>query len=142
VLITALASLVVLLTAFTNTAQTDRGRIRPPAAVTCNRNNLTAYSGKVVEFSRHPGRVDLTIETDWDTTEKVTLTHSRGSDPARWFLFNGRKFKPSNWKVLDSVQSTYPDGFRATAWVCNDGRKPIIDWQLRIVGVQDPPATP
>ncbi len=138
-----LASLacVVLLSAFTNTAQTDRaaqigsqgdrGRIRPPAAVTCNRNNLTAYSGKVVEFTKRPGRVDLTIETDWDTTEKVALTHSRGSDPIRWFLFNGKKFKPGDWKELNRIQSTYPDGFRATAWVCNDGRKPIIDWQIK-----------
>lgn len=119
------------------------GRIRPPAAITCNRNNLTAYTGKVSSYSRRTGSTTLSIQTDWDTTETVTLRHPRTSNPARWFLLRGRAFKPGDWSAIESSKSRLQPNMRVTAWVCNDGRNAIIDWQPPTGDeATTPPSTP
>ncbi|MBC7911754.1 MAG: hypothetical protein H7Y30_14710 [Pyrinomonadaceae bacterium] len=107
----------------------DAGRVRPPETVTCDRNNLTSYPGKVISYTRRAGRVTLRIRTDWDTTETVSLRHSRKSSPARWFLLRGAAFTNSDWDKIESSKGRLIQGMRASAWVCSDGRAPIIDWQ-------------
>lgn len=118
------------------------GRIRPPEAVTCNRNNLTAYTGKVVSYSRRSTRLTMTIDTDDDTTETVTLSYKRNTNPARWFLFRGARFKTSDWARVEASRGSLLPLMRATAWVCNDGRPPIIDWRPHTGEGPAPPATP
>ena len=104
-------------------------RVAPPAAVTCPRNNLTAYSGRVTRYSRRAGETTLTIATDWETTETVTLKHPGTDDPSRSFLLNAKAFQSSDWTYVEESKGKLKTGMRATAWVCDEGRQPIVDWQ-------------
>jgi hypothetical protein len=118
------------------------GRMRPPVAVTCDRNNLTSYAGKVIKYSRRAGLITMTVETDWDTTEVVTLRHPRNSNASKWFLFRGKTFRNSDWKKIESSHGQLHPNMRVTAWICNDGRRPIIDWQPSRGNEYAPPSTP
>ena len=75
------APLVVLLVA----APEAPSRLSPPAAVSCPRDRLTSYTGRVVSYRRTADALELTIETDWDTTESVRLA-PLGLDPIRNFM--------------------------------------------------------
>ncbi len=120
----------------------QQGRLRPPDNITCDRNYLTVYTGRVVSYSRRTGRVELTIETDENTTEKVTLRHPRGNSPARWFLLRREKFKGSDWASIESSKGRLLPDMRVAAWVCKDGNRPIIDWQPPTGDGPAPPGTP
>lgn len=109
-------------------ASSGRGaRLAPPAAVACDRNKLTVYSGKITKYSRRKGRTTITIATDWDTTETVTLRH-KGDDPSRDYVVLGTPFTPSDWNRVESKKGVLHPGLRANAWVCSGGRT-VIDWQ-------------
>lgn len=100
------------------------GRLAPPAAVTCDRNRLTVYSGRVTKYSRKAERTVLTIATDWDTTETVSL---RG-DPSSAYLIQGTPFTAKDWNRIESKKGVLHPGMRANAWVCTGGRT-VVDWQ-------------
>ena len=121
------------------TSVQDGGRIRPPDAVTCDRNHLTSYTGRVLFYSRRAGRVVLRIRTDEETTETVTLRHPRGSSPAKWFLLGRERFKASDWSRIESSKGRLLPDMRVTAWVCDDGNRPIIDWQPKTDDGPSPP---
>ena len=104
-------------------------RLAPPAAVTCPRKDLTSYTGRVTRWSRTPGETTLTIATDWETTETVTLKHADTDDPSRSFLLNAKPFQSNDWTQIEESKNKLKAGIRATAWVCDDGRQPIVDWQ-------------
>lgn len=107
--------------------QSGPGRIRPPEGVTCPRNDLTVYSGRVTNLERRKGETALTIATDWRTTERVTIRHPEAQDPDAWLLINGKPFTAAHWSVL-APNGALRDGVRANAWVCRDGRNAIIDF--------------
>jgi rhodanese-related sulfurtransferase len=98
-------------------------RLAPPAAVTCDRNRLTVYSGKVTKYSRKASRTVVTIRTDWDTTETITIT-----DPIRTSLVLGTPFTAKDWNRIESKKGVLRPGMRANAWVCQGGRT-VVDWQ-------------
>ena len=104
-------------------------RIAPPPSVECARDHLTVYTGRVSRWSRALGQSSLTIATDEDTIEVVTLKHPRTDDARQWFLLHAKPFQASDWSRIESRKGTLRDRMRATAWVCDDGRQPIIDWQ-------------
>lgn len=104
------------------------GRLAPPASVNCDRNKLTVYSGRVTKYSRKRGKTTITIATDWDTTETVTLRHAGSDDPSRDYVVLGTPFTPSDWNRIESKKGVLHPGLRANAWVCTGGRT-IIDWQ-------------
>ena len=104
-------------------------RVRPPIAVECPRNQLTAYTGRVTSWSRRIGQTSMTIETDWDTTEVLTLKHPGTDDAREFFLVSAGPFHSSDWPRIESGIGRLREEVRATAWVCDDGRQPIIDWQ-------------
>ena len=104
-------------------------RLAPPAAVTCPRNDLTSYTGRVTAWSRREDETTLTIATDWETTETVTVKHAGTDDPSRSFLLNAKTFQSSDWAQIEETKGKLKTGMRATAWVCDDGRQPIVDWQ-------------
>lgn len=106
-------------------------RLTPPAAVTCPRDQLTAYSGRVTWWSRMRDRSTLTIATDWDTTEVVTLRHRGTDDASEWFLVDGAPFTPGDWARIEEKKGAIKKDIRATAWVCGDGRQPTVDWRPR-----------
>lgn len=101
------------------------GRLAPPAAVTCDRNKLTVYAGTITKYSRKKAKTTITIATDWDTTETVTIS---GSDPARRYLVLGTPFTTKDWNRIESKKGVLHRGMRVNAWVCQGGPT-VVDWQ-------------
>jgi hypothetical protein len=102
----------------------------PPPTVSCDRNQLTSYSGVVTAYQRQPGATRLSIHTDWDTDESVVLYHAGSDDPSPLFLLSGRPFTASDWRRIESTPGILVSGMRATAWVCGDGKTPsLVDWR-------------
>jgi len=105
-----------------NSTGQPAGRLRPPAAVGCARNNLTSYTGKVTRYTRKESRIQLTIQTDEDTVEKVVF------EPGDKVLLNTREMKEEDWGKVENRDGKLKAGMRATAWICQGGR-PVLDWQ-------------
>ena len=113
--------------------QGNQGRMRPPESVTCPRNDLTVYAGRVTSLDRQKNSTTLTIATDWKTTERVTITHKEPADPDGSFLLKGKPFVKADWDVI-AQKGTLRENVRANAWVCRDGRV-VVDFSV-------PPSNP
>ncbi len=109
-------------------AQGDLSRLYPPGKVECPKDHLTSYTGEVVQYRRTVKETELRIKTDWGTVEPVQVAHAGSMNPSAWFLVNGQTFAPSDWKRIETSPSHLRTGVRATAWVCDDGRNPVVDW--------------
>lgn len=105
-----------------STAPAQRGRFMPPAAVTCDRDQLTSYTGEVAKYYRKAGYIKLTIKTDEGTRETVELR--------MWdtLLLNAEPMKADEWPKVEQREGKLKAGMRATAWICTGG-KPVLDWQ-------------
>ncbi len=103
------------------------GRLRPPGFVTCDRNHLTSYTGRVVSLDRSPDRTTLRIETDEATRESLVIRHP-GGDVRRFFRMDGEPFAEADWTKILADGRLRP-GARATAWVCTGQENPIVDWE-------------
>ena len=121
-----LLTVVVLQNPGVSAAQ--RARIRPPKVVDCSRDHLTAFTGEVAAYTRRAEQTTIRISTDWDTTEQITIDHGGLANPSQWFLVRGRPFTTADWPRIEVREGMLRDGLRATAWVCDDGRNPIVDW--------------
>ena len=106
----------------------DDERLRPPGQLTCPRDQLTSYTGRVVSFSRAAGRTTLRIRTDWETTERVIVQHPGTRDPSPRFLIGGEPFTSGDWVHVEDAGGHLRQGLRATAWVCTDGSV-LVDWK-------------
>jgi hypothetical protein len=111
--------------------QPPRGRIMTPSRLTCDRNDLTLYDGRVTAYRRRNGSTFLRIRTNFDTTEEVTIRHPRTDDPSRFYLLNGQPFTKSDWRRIERRSKVLIKGTRANVWVCRDNPsiQPIVDWQ-------------
>ena len=105
----------------------EGARQRAPESFTCDRNNLTVYTGAVTGYQRRTGATTLRIRTDADTTEQVSLTHAGSDDPSRFFRMLGEPFTPADWSRIESRKGVLRPDTRAAAWVCGDGRV-MVDW--------------
>ncbi len=107
------------------------GRVAPPAGLKCDLNDLTLYDGEVVKYERKHGSTRLRIDTNFDTTEEVTLEHPGTDDPSNLFLLNGEPFKPSDWAKIEGAKRKLRPGMRANVWVCigNTSIQPVADWR-------------
>ena len=106
----------------------EPARQRPAESFACSRDNLTVYTGVVIEYRRAMGQTTLGIRTDWDTTERVTLKHPGTDDPSAFFRLAGRPFNPaSDWTQIEQRKGVVRPGARASAWACSDG-KVMVDW--------------
>lgn len=110
-------------------SQAAEGRVRPPSELECPRDHLTVYIGQVQRYQRGPGRTTIRIRTDEATTETVAIAHPGSSDPSRWFLIERQPFTPADWARIEQRPGRLRTGMRAAAWVCDDGRNPLVDWQ-------------
>lgn len=107
-----------------------RGRMRPPSAVTCDRNQLTSWTGIVTGYKRQKGSTWIQLHTDSDTDESTTIQHPGTDDPSGKFLLFNAPFKKEDWKKIESKRGVLIDGMRATVWVCEDGETgPVVDWR-------------
>lgn len=104
------------------------GRLAPPSAVKCDRNQLTSYSGRVTAYVRSEEKTTLTIATDADTIETVTIAPRAGGDPSAAYLLDGTAFGPDGWKRIEASRGVLHDSMRAIAWVCTNGET-IVDWR-------------
>jgi hypothetical protein len=109
-------------------AQRGGGRLRPPDAVTCPRDRLTLHVGRVLALDRLPDRTILSIVTDDQTIAKVQVTHLDAAGPVAFFLMKGKPFTTADWAAIET-SGKLREGVRAAAWVCDDGRNPLIDWE-------------
>ncbi len=129
---TVIWSVFLAFTALCVTSQTQRRaddeRLRPPDQLTCPRDQLTSYTGRVVSFSRAAGRTTLRIRTDWETTERVIVQHPGTRDPSPRFLIGGEPFTSGDWVHIEDAGGHLRTGLRATAWVCTDGSV-LVDWK-------------
>lgn len=108
----------------------DRGRLRPPETVQCDRNKLTAFSGTVTQWSRNDSGARLNMNTDADTRETFNVRFEKGTPSERWFLLGGQLFRSEDWTKVESSPGRLRPGIQATVWVCQGGTNPVIDWRL------------
>ncbi len=108
-------------------ATSAQGRLRPPAFVTCDRNHLTSFTGKVVSLVAIE-RLDHAC--GWRPT-RTRRSGSRCAIPAQtrraWFFVGGRPFTAADWPAL-LPGGRVRAGARATVWVCSDEPNPRVDW--------------
>ena len=114
----------------TTSALARGGRLAPPAAVSCDRNQLTSWTGVVSGYERNRGSTQIQVDTDAETVEKITLEHPGSKDPSGQFLLLGEPFKKSDWKKIEIRRGMLNPGMRATVWLCEDDEfQAIIDWR-------------
>jgi hypothetical protein len=83
----------------------------------------------VLSFQREKAAVEITIRTEWETTEKLAQSNS---DNSIEFRLKGEPLKEHDWKQIESLLSDPSHRLSATVWVCQTGDKDqirIIDWQ-------------
>lgn len=124
------ALLMVLIALTGPSGEAVQGRLRPPEAVTCDRNRLTAFSGTVAQWSRDDAGARLTLDTDAETRERFSLQFEKGRPPDRLFLLGGNAFRSEDWAKVEVSRGRVRPGMRATVWVCEGSANPIVDWRL------------
>lgn len=110
-------------------AQPAARRVQPPAAADCPREHLTLYAGTVQSYRPGAGSTELSIRTDWGTTERIRIVHPGQGGPAPWFLLHRQPFQASDWPRIEARPGVLRPGLSVAAWVCDDGRNPLLDWQ-------------
>lgn len=107
------------------------GRLRPPAALNCDRNALTSYEGVVTKYRRSKGKTVVTLKSEDGTTHTATLLHRGTDDPSASFLLDGQPFTPAGWKAIEAskgkLRSPAP---RVVFWLCGWGpnARTTVDW--------------
>jgi len=104
-------------------------RLRPPDAVACDRNALTLYAGRVTAYERLADELRLTIATDWETSERVTLRAPDGGRLEDHMLLRGRRFTSDDWPAIEAESGRLREGVRVDAWICEGPIEPLLDWQ-------------
>jgi rhodanese-related sulfurtransferase len=104
------------------------GRLAPPDAVKCDRNELTSFAGRARSYRRQKGKTTIVIDTSANTVETVTLRHAGSDDPSRRFLIEGRPFRKADWKRVEKKRGVLRSDLSLVAWVCNNGDV-IVDWK-------------
>jgi rhodanese-related sulfurtransferase len=107
---------------------TRGGRLAPPAAVSCDRNSLTSYAGKVRSYKRQRGKTTFLIDTSAGTTEHIVLQHATSDDPSRFYLVEGTPFTARDWTRIERKKGELHPKMSAVAWVCTGGLT-IVDWR-------------
>ena len=110
-------------------APREPARSQVPEGLACARDQLTSYTGRVVAYRRSPAQAWLRIATDWQSLEAVTIRATGPQDLERQFLIEGRPFAAGDWPRIEQKPGQLLAGMRATAWVCEGGRRPVVDWQ-------------
>ena len=112
----------------TSASRSRGGRLAPPAGVTCDRNELTSYAGKVTSYKREKGKTLLVMRTSADTTERITVAHKGFDDASRFYLIDGNAFTSRDWTRIEASKGKLRDKMSAIAWVCKNGTT-FIDWR-------------
>ena len=103
-------------------------RIRPPEKITCSRDHLTSFTGKVLSMKRQKGSTRMRMRTDEETSEQFTVRHA-SDDPSQYFLMWEENFTENDWKRIETGKNQLRPNLQATVWVCDNGENPVVDWQ-------------
>jgi hypothetical protein len=112
------------------------GRIKPPAALKCDRSDLTLYDGRILVYRRRRGKTFLRVRTNYETTEDVTIRHPGTDDPSKFYLLNGAVFTRDDWDQIEKTKGVLKDTMRANVWVCRGkpSIQPVVDWKPEDTG--------
>lgn len=88
----------------------------------CSRDETTFYQGKVLRFRRTSASTEITIRTDWDTTEKLVQANKK--HPIEYRL-EGQAISE---RALRQIESRIKNGadVRAIAWICRSDSSEIV----------------
>ena len=106
-------------------------RVAPPSPLSCDRNHLTSFTGRVLSYRRDKSRITLSMRTDEETSEKFSIPIPTGEDGSKRFLIRGKAFAESDWSLVEVSRTKLRPGMRAIVWVCDDGSAPVVDWRPR-----------
>ena len=110
------------------TAQNKRSA--PPSILACDTNQLTSFDGVVSVFQRGNDSTTITINTDWDTIETVTIEHPDPQGLLQFLMQDGQPFEQKDWSRIETEPGILIDGMRAVVWFCLDETtQPVIDWR-------------
>lgn len=108
----------------------DPERLATPPTVSCDRDQLTAWTGRVTGYQRDEQSIWIEISTDENTVEEATIKHKGFRDASSHFLLWDEPFDRTDWTAIEATPGNLIDGMRATVWVCSDGKTPaVIDWR-------------
>jgi hypothetical protein len=110
----------------------SQGRLMPPATLSCDINNTTSFTGRVLSYSRSSRRIFLRMHTDEATNEQFTIALARGQDASAKYLFKGETFKQGDWRKIETGRNRLRPGMRATVWACYVNGEPkaeLVDWR-------------
>jgi hypothetical protein len=108
----------------------ERDRTAPPVALVCDRNQLTSYNGQVSYYQRDETATYMTIATDWDTQESISIAHPPPDSIQNYFMLNGQEFPADGWQTIETEPGVLLTGVRVIAWICGDGKtQPVVDWR-------------
>ena len=111
-----------------STGQNERSA--PPATLACDINQLTSFDGLVTHYQRDVATTSITIDTDWDTVESLTIKHPGPQGLLQYLKLDGRQFKEKDWPLIESGPGILIEGMRAVVWVCLDEEtQAVIDWR-------------
>lgn len=132
--ITAVLLASLALPAFAGQAERGRTaqqqRISPPVSLACDRNQLTSFNGEVTNYRRDAKSISITIHTDWNTFESLTIGYSSPAGSLKNLMLNGRVFTIDDWPEIETKTGVLQDGMHAIAWVCiGDEDLSVIDWR-------------
>jgi hypothetical protein len=115
--------------AATKKSGTAPQRLRPPGSLSCARDHLTSFQGRILVYKRGKNNISLRVRTDEGTTETFNLKWEAPDKAEKWFLLRGEEFKAADWKLIESAPGRLSAGTRIIVWVCDDGSKPVLDWR-------------
>lgn len=105
-------------------------RLMVPDYVTCDRNQLTSWTGPITDYTHKHGTTQFTVITDDGTIEALSLKFETVSELMKQYFLNGKSFVQSDWQRIESTHQQLLSGIRATVWLCLDESvPPVVNWQ-------------
>ncbi len=111
-------------------AHGNEKRMRVPDYVSCDRNEVTSYMGKVKHYSRTDELLSITVDTDFGTVYKLELAGLSEQEVIDLFKLNGKPFKAQDFPLLEDNLGVVDKRTTVAIWECSTpGVKPIVSWK-------------
>jgi hypothetical protein len=122
-------SYIIILMSMLGSSTAQAERLLVPDYVSCDRNNLTSWTGQVVAYTHHDLKTVITLDTDDGTTETLTLEPSQTAALTAQYYVHGKHFELADWAKIENEDRHLLPNIRATVWLCSEASiLPIINW--------------
>jgi hypothetical protein len=138
-------ALFVLLAAAPPASPAATERVRPPDDLPCSRDELSLFAGTVSRYARTKTSLELTVDTEWDTHEPVTLRAADEAALTKHLRLDGKPFAAGDWSRLEASAGRLREGVRVKIWLCGKGTEAAparVDWQSTSVNSGRPGSAP